>query len=138
MERIKIDDGSKTYEIVNQDGDVLGILRFNPSDANIMKRYDAVIDELQTYLDAASHETFTREKFVEAQDAITQKMDELLGGNAASALFSVCGALSPMANGNLYIETVLEAIGSIVEKETSKRMKKVETRMNKYLEGYKK
>ena len=36
---IKINDGFKTYDIVNQDNKLLGQFSFNPSDTNIIKRY---------------------------------------------------------------------------------------------------
>jgi len=135
MERIKIDDGSKTYEIVNLDEKVLGTFIFNPSDSNIIKRYEDVVEELQKI--AESNEVMTRERFMELQDVITQKMDLLVGGDTSSTFFSICGVFTPMANGNLYIQTVLEAIGSVIEKETKKRMKKADAQMSKYLEAYK-
>ena len=136
MERIKIDDGLKTYEIVNQDDVVLGTFTFNPSDANIIKRYDDVVAELEKY--AEQDFVMTKEKFEEIQEHITHKMDDLVGADTSSTFFSICGALSPMANGKLYIQTVLEALGAVIEKETKKRMKKVDAQVNKYLEGYKK
>lgn len=135
MERIKIDDGSKTYEIVNQDDVVLGTFTFNPSDANIIKRYDAVVDELGRY--AEQDFVMTQDKFVEIQNELVSKMDDLVGADTASTFFSICGALSPMANGKLFIQVVLEAIGAVIEKETKKRMKKVDAQVSKYLEGYK-
>ena len=136
-ERIKIDDGSKTYEIVNLDNKVLGTFTFNPSDVNIIKRYDAVIEELQKYAEEAKDEVFTAEKLNEVQDKIVEKMDMLTGGDTANSFFSICGALSPMANGNLFVQNVLEGIGAVIEKETKKRVKKMDAQANKYLEAYK-
>ena len=46
-------------------------------------------------------------------------------------------ALSPMANGNVYAENVLEGIGAVIEKETKKRIKRMDAQANKYLENYK-
>lgn len=135
MERIKIDDGSRTYEIVNQDDVVLGTFTFNPSDANIIKRYDAVVDELGRY--AEQDFVMTQDKFVEIQSELVSKMNDLVGADTESTFFSICGALSPMANGKLFIQVVLEAIGAVIEKETKKRMKKVDAQVSKYLEGYK-
>ena len=49
MERIRIDDGSKTYEIVNQDDKVLGTFTFNPADvggehlADVVEAYGHVL-----------------------------------------------------------------------------------------------
>lgn len=138
MERIKIDDGSKTYEIVNKDDRLIGTFSFNPSDTNIIKNYDEVVKALEAYFEEMQNETFTKEKFVAAQDEIVDKISVLVGEDASKSFFSICGPFTPMANGSLYIETVINAVGGIIETETKARMKKVESRMNKYLEGYEK
>lgn len=138
MERIKIDDGSKSYEIVNQDDKVIGTFTFNPSDTNIVQKYDAVVDSLDKYFDEIKGANFTKESFIAAQDAIIDKFSELVGEDASKTFFSICGPFTPMQNGNLYLQNVIEAVAGIIEKETQKRMKKVQSKMDKYLEGYKK
>lgn len=137
-ERIKINDGTKTYEIVNQDDVVLGTFTFNPSDANIVKRYNDVVDQLRRYADEVKDEVFTPEKLIEAQDKIVGMMNELTGADTSQTFFSICGALSPMANGNVYAENVLEGIGAVIEKETKKRIQRMDAQANKYLENYNK
>ena len=39
MEKIIVQTGAKTYQIADQDGNDLGVFRFIPSDAGILKRY---------------------------------------------------------------------------------------------------
>mgnify|MGYP000057830723 CR=1 FL=1 len=39
MEKIIVQTGAKTYQITDQDGNDLGVFRFIPSDAGILKRY---------------------------------------------------------------------------------------------------
>lgn len=136
MERIKINDGTKTYEIVNQDDEVLGTFTFNPSDSNIIKRYDAVVEALQAYADEAQGEVLTQEKFNEAQDKITAMMDDLVKGDVKGSFFSICGPLTPMENGNLFVQTVLEGIGAVIEHETKQRIKKIDEKTAKYLAEY--
>lgn len=137
MERIKIDDGSKTYEIVNLDDQVIGTFTFNPSDMSIIERYDAVVKSLEEYFNSMREAGFTQQALIDAQNAIKEKLKELVGGNAIDSFFAICAPFTPMANGCLYLENVVNALGEIIEKETKKRMKKVETRMDKYLQGYK-
>lgn len=136
MERIKINDGTKTYEIVNQDDEVLGTFTFNPSDSNIIKRYDAVVEALQAYADEEQGEVLTQEKFNEAQDKITAMMDDLVKGDVKGSFFSICGPLTPMENGNLFVQTVLEGIGAVIEHETKQRIKKIDEKTAKYLAEY--
>ena len=135
-ERIKINDGTKTYEIVNQDDVVKGTFTFNPSDANIVKRYNDVMEQLRKYADEVKDEEDTSEKFIEAQNKVVELMNELTGADT-SPFFSICGALSLMENGNVYAENVLEWIGAVIEKETKKRIKRMDAQANKYLENYK-
>lgn len=136
-ERIKIDDGTKTYEIVNQNDEVIGTFTFNPSDVNILKRYDAVVEELQKYADEAEGTVYTKEKLDEIQTKITEMMDVLVKGDTGGTFFSICGALTPMENGKLFVQTVLESIGAVIEKETKKRIKKIDSQASKYLAAYK-
>jgi len=136
MERIKIDDGTKTYEIVNQDNEVLGTFTFNPSDANIVKRYDAVVEELQRYADESQNEVLTQEKFNEVQDKLVAMMDDLVKADTGKTFFSICGPLTPMENGNLFILNVLEGIGAVIERDTKKRIKKVDAKTAEYLADY--
>jgi hypothetical protein len=138
MERIKIDDGSKTYEIVNLDDQVIGTFTFNPSDMSIIERYDAVVKSLEEYFNSIREAGFTQQALIDAQNAIKEKLKELIGGDAIDSFFAICAPFTPMQNGSLYLEVVVNALGEIIEKETKKRMKKVETRMDKYLKDYKK
>lgn len=39
MEKVVVQTGAKTYQIADQDGNDLGVFRFIPSDAGILKRY---------------------------------------------------------------------------------------------------
>lgn len=138
VEQIRIDDGSKTYELVNVDGEVIGRITLRPTDTNIVEKYDKVIEALETYFNQMQDKPFEKEDFVNAQKEIVDRFSDLIGEDASKTIFSICGAFTPMASGQLFLEVVIEAIGNIIEKEAKTRMKKVETRMDKYLKGYKK
>ena len=45
---------------------------------------------------------------------------------------------TPLKSGKLYIEEVVEKIGTVIESETGKRLKKVQNRMEKYTAKYRK
>ena len=137
MERIRIDDGSKAYEIENQDGEVIGVFRFNPSDSNIVRRYEEVQKKIEEYAQTLDDDTST-EVWNAAQDELEKAVSELVGADLSKSFFSVCGAFSPMANGALYIENVLDVIGNIIQKETKTCMKKAQARIDKYTKDYKK
>ena len=46
---IIVDDGSKEYTIKNKRGKVLGKFEFSPTDTNIVKRYEEVVEFYNSY-----------------------------------------------------------------------------------------
>lgn len=131
---IIIDDGSKVYNIKNKQGKMLGRFEFRPSDTNIVKRYEEVVDFFNNFTVPED----TDQAIQTAEKEMTDKMSYLIGGDAGEAFFTIMGPFSALASGELFIENVLGAIAKVIEKELSVRTKKVQRRMNKYVAKYRK
>lgn len=131
---IVVDDGSKAYDIVNKRGKKLGVFEFRPSDTNIVKRYEEVVDFFNNFHVPDD----TDQAMQTAEKEITDKMSYLIGGDAGEAFFSIMGPFSALSSGELFIENVLNAISKVIEKEMSVRTQKVQRRMNKYVAKYRK
>ena len=131
---IVVDDGSKVYDIVNKMGKKLGEFEFRPSDTNIVKRYEEVVDFFNNFTLPDNAD----EVYKLAEKEMTEKMSYLIGGDAGEAFFSIMGPFSALASGELFVENVLGAISEVIEREMSVRTKKVQRRMNKYVSKYKK
>ena len=129
---IIIDDGSKVYNIKNKQGKILGKFEFRPSDTNIVKRYEEVVD----FFNGFSLPDNTEQAMQTAEKEMTDKMSYLIGGDAGDAFFSIMGPFSALATGELFVENVLKAISKVIEKELSVRTQKVQRRMNKYVSKY--
>lgn len=129
---IIIDDGSKVYNIKNKQGKMLGKFEFRPSDTNIVKRYEEVVDFFNNFTVPED----TDQAIQTAEKEMTDKMSYLIGGDAGEAFFTIMGPFSALASGELFIENVLSAIAKVIEKELSVRTKKVQRRMNKYVAKY--
>lgn len=129
---IVIDDGSKVYNIKNKQGKMLGRFEFRPSDTNIVKRYEEVVDFFNNFTVPED----TDQAIQTAEKEMTDKMSYLIGGDAGEAFFTIMGPFSALASGELFIENVLSAIAKVIEKELSVRTKKVQRRMNKYVAKY--
>lgn len=129
---IVIDDGSKVYNIKNKNGKFLGKFEFRPSDTNILKRYEEVVDFFNSFKIPEETEAAVRE----AEKEMVEKMSYLIGGNAEEAFFSILGPFSALASGELFIENVLNSVSFVIEREMSVRTKKVQRRMNKYVKKY--
>lgn len=129
---IVIDDGSKVYNIKNKQGKMLGRFEFRPSDTNIVKRYEEVVDFFNNFTVPED----TDQAIQTAEKEMTDKMSYLIGGDAGEAFFTIMGPFSALVSGELFIENVLSAIAKVIEKELSVRTKKVQRRMNKYVAKY--
>lgn len=129
---IIIDDGSKVYNIKNKQGKMLGRFEFRPSDTNIVKRYEEVVDFFNNFTVPED----TDQAIQTAEKEMTDKMSYLIGGDAGEAFFTIMGPFSALASGELFVENVLGAIAKVIEKELSVRTKKVQRRMNKYVAKY--
>ena len=129
---IIIDDGSKVYNIKNKQGKMLGRFEFRPSDTNIVKRYEEVVDFFNNFTVPED----TDQAIQTAEKEMTDKMSYLIGGDAGEAFFTIMGPFSALASGELFVENVLGAIAKVIGKELSVRTKKVQHRMNKYVAKY--
>lgn len=131
---IIIDDGIKVYNIKNLRGKPLGTFEFRPADTNIVNRYEEVVDFFNnlTVPDTGNAEETVKE--IEKQ--VVEKMDYLIGGDSKESFFSIMGAFSVLASGELFFENVLGAVAKIIEREFSVRTKKLQRRMNKYVAKY--
>lgn len=129
---IVVDDGSKAYDIVNKRGKKLGVFEFRPSDTNIVKRYEEVVDFFNNF----SLPENSEKAMQEAERQMVEKMSYLVGGDSGEAFFSIMGPFSALDSGELFIENVLGSIAKVIEKELSIRTKRVQRRMNKYVAKY--
>ena len=141
MEQIRISDGTKSYQLVNQDGNEIGVFRFNPSDLGIVERYNEVVESLSEIFkelgQASKEEDGAEPALKKASAELKAKMDILFGCDT-SPLWAVCSPLTPLEDGQLYIESVLAGISVVVEAETRQRLKKVQRHIDKYTKDYEK
>ena len=137
--QIIIDDGLKTYELVNKDKKVLGEISFNPSDMNITQRYKKVVEELENMDVHTKHGDETNDT-IEAIDLtdpfVYEKIDYLVNAPVAETLFSVMGPFSPMPSGQYFVEYIMEVIGNIITQETGARVKKMNKHIQKHTSKY--
>lgn len=136
--QITIFDGFKTYELVNQDKKVLGEISFNPTDANIAKRYEEVVEQLEKIdmdINIENPEEITKE-LKKVDEIIYEKINYLVDADIADTLFSIMGPYSLMPSGLFFVEYILEVIGKIISKETGVRVKKMNKRIQKHTKKY--
>lgn len=133
---IKINDGLKTYDIVNQDDKLLGQFSFNPSDTNIVHRHAEVVDALEKIEIPDRQESDIESTLKSIESVIFERINYLLGADVSNTFFSIMGPLTPLANGQFFIETVLDAIGQAIQSETGERVKKINNKISKHTSKY--
>ena len=145
MPVITIDDGSIDIPIQNQFGEKIGVFRFNPADINIVNRYNEVADQfgevVKPLIDAnispegEGEDDESVRLLNEAGDKMTDLMDYVLNGNSREAFFSKTHIFTPVG-GMFYCEKVYDAIGTFISQRFASEVKRVNTRMNQHIHGY--
>ena len=138
-EQIKLSDGLKTFDLVNQDGKLLGQITFNPSDINIVKRHAEVMNQLHKLkmdFGKKARKTTLSEDIAAIDKIVYDKIDYLLNADVSKTLFSVMGPFSPLANGQFFIENVMDAIGKVIQADNSARTENMRQKINKHTAKY--
>ena len=136
---ITIDDGLKTYDIVNKSGKLLGQFSFNPSDTNIIRRHAEVINSLEKLSENVPEDAEEKdgtEALKEIEGIIYEKVDYLLNADVAREFFAIMGPMTLLENGQFFVENVIDAIGQAISAETGARVKKLNTKVRKHTSKY--
>ena len=67
---------------------------------------------------------------------LDKQIDYLFNSNVSKSFFSITSPFTVLANGEFFVENVLNAIGKLIEAETGKRFEKVQTKINQYTSKY--
>lgn len=140
-EQIKVSNGTKTYDLVDENGKVLGQLTFNPSDTKIMERHAEVMRQLQKMKEdfaKSVRKSTIMEDLEEIDKIVYEKIDYLLNADVSKTLFSVMGPFSLLENGQFYVEHVLDVLGKVIKKDGNAKAKKINEKIKKYTAKYEK
>ena len=132
-----IDSGLCTYDIKDKDGRFFGQFTFNPSDTDIVKRHEKVVAALEKMDIPDMHGDKLAEGLKDFDKFIYEQINYLLNSeDAAETFFSIMGPLSPLASGQFFVESVLDAIGQAIQMETGERVKKISGKIKKHTSKY--
>ena len=138
-------DVYETVRIKDHTGKVLSEFSFNPSDADIVERYNNFVngfDELREQIEAYEESTDkgeyekNMEKLQILNKNIHEKVDYLLKTDASGSIFSVMGALSPLPSGDYYFTFILEQIGKKIQNATGQRIHQLDAKIKKHTAKY--
>ena len=134
-EKITFNTGAKSYEIVDQDGNDLGVFRFIPSDAGILKRYKEAAAFFTGINDKIKDKDF-EEILSDLEKEAGEKIDLLFGASVSESFFKITSPFTIIDSGETFAEQIITVIGGIIEKELSEREKKQQARIDEYVAKY--
>ena len=125
---ITLDSGKSDVPIMNERGEQTGVFRFNPTDLDMVSRYNRVAEEFNKVLEPLANggddDTDPLALMNEAGNRIIELMDYVLGGNSKEAFFAECSPLS-LRNGRFYCEDVFDAVGAFISKKFDTEVSKM-------------
>ena len=139
--KIVINSGFKTYDLVNENDELMGKISLNPSDTNIAHRYKKVVEDLEKLdFNTEVKKTDGADEIVERietlDDLIYEKINYLINADVAETFFSIMGPFTLLESGLYFVEEVINKIGWIIEKESGVRVKKMTKRIQKHTGKY--
>lgn len=136
MGKIVVDRGLEEYTIEDKNGTVLGKFEMNPADVELVKRYEHVAEAVSHISDNVDESKDIVDIVAEMEEKLNKQIDYLFNSNVSQSFFSITSPFTVLANGEFFVENVLNAIGKLIEAETGKRFEKVQTKISKYTSKY--
>ena len=136
MGKIVVDRGLEHYTSEDKNGTVLGKFEMNPADLELVKRYEHVAEAVSHIADNVEEIKDIVKIVKEMEEKLNKQIDYLFNSNVSQSFFSITSPFTVLANGEFFVENVLNAIGKLIEAETGKRFEKVQTKIGKYTSKY--
>lgn len=131
---LRLDAGFVTVPIIDEnDGETLGSFKFNPNDFDIARRYETVVKNLESITvpeDADPDAVFA------ISDAIKEQLNHLLNCNVADDIFVICNPLTLTADGDFFVEKILDGIADVIEQTMNTRLEKKSAKIKKATAKY--
>lgn len=127
---LTVDTGAVTVPVKDKKGRVLGEFEFVPTDSNLLKRTQDVVDHFNSVKEIPELEAFA--------DDVCEQFDHLFGDGTADGIFRTCGPLTVLENGDFFFEHVLSGITGLVEQTMKQRIERKLRKVKALTKGYKK
>lgn len=131
---LKVDTGAVTVDVENENGKKIGEFEFIPTDTDIVNRYGSVVE---FFNNVSFNENEGNEEIVKKfSSQIRDQFDHLFNYPVSDSIFSKCGPLTPVQNGDFFFDVVLDGIRGIIENVTNERVEKKMKKIRKATAKY--
>ena len=142
MEQIKINTNLKSYQIVDENDEELGVIKINVTDFdffNRAKEAEKKISEIMERFEQFRKEHLsiedTFEQLAVFDKEIKEQLDNMFDYDVSSIVFGNKNCLS-ITDGELFVNQFMNAILPMIKKDMAKEHEKSQKKISKYLEGY--
>lgn len=144
-EVLHVEEGYKLIPIMNELNEKVGVFRFNPTDINIINRYNEMMPKFRAAVapltkagvDANGEgvDDESVELLNKAEEKVIEFLDYITQGDSREAFFSRTHVFTPV-NGNFYCENVINAVGQYIAKKFEKEIDASNSKVEKHTHGY--
>ena len=132
---LRIDQGVRRYEVKDQDGTLIGEVRFNPADLGMAARAEEAKNTLSALVESIPPDAGV-EILSEIDQKVKAQFDYIFGSPVSAVFFSGVSSLAVCADGSLVMENVMEAIGPIIEEAQRAALEASSKRVTKHTRAY--
>lgn len=137
MEKVVFQTGAKSYQIVDPEGNELGVFRFTPTDAGILNRYKETAAYFSKLGERIKGENL-EEILPDLEKEVGEKIDLLFGASVSENFFKITSPFTVLEGGEIFAEQIIKTIGGVIDKEFAEREKAQQKKIRKYTAKYEK
>ena len=120
---INIGSSFTKFTFTDENGDVVAYFRMNPTDIRLAERANEAVKYFQDKAETIK-ESPNVSDLIQYDKELTEKLNYILGYDAASTLFSFMSATTIMSDGKVFAAMVLETIANNLEADIRNRFEK--------------
>ena len=140
MASIKISTDIKCYDVQNERGEIIGQIKFNPSDVNLINRVEkfeetinAIHTEINNTLSNNADENTIKSMLIKADETIKDSVDNMFGKGTSLTIFGNQNIFNEL-NGKTFLERFLESIIPVIKQDIEDSTSHRADKLNKYLD----
>jgi hypothetical protein len=141
MKAVRINTGSLSIPIEDEDGMSLGIIKIYPGDFDILSRQEIALKNIGNIIEAMKDINEDTEESVffttmhDVSEKVKIELNYMFDYDVSSTIFKNQNCLA-VCDGKVFAINMIEALMPVIASEVEKEMKKSEKKMSKYTAEY--
>ena len=127
--------GVMKFALLDDDGDTVASFKLNPTDINLANRLEAA-GEFFGDLAKNAPDSADLAYVQKYNDALEEKMAQIIGGDCRESLFGCLPAISIMPSGKLFALELFDKMSEHIGPEIAKRQERMQATVGKHTQKY--